>query len=334
MEIEAQAAMEVLADFDCEPTRSILFRSAAWLAMNAREPARARRFAHMGLAGQAPADLAAQLRDVLRAADFDIWQTDAGTELTASQIGLRLEGEEPSMGFVNSGYLRRAIDGIRNAVVRTYERALGIDFRGPGRPPREVMQASRLYEAVPQPGSFQVRLMFGPQESLPGLATIHEAIRTAVRCASVYTSAGEDSLVSEIPDATYRENFIGLMRAIEPDGVHVRELDLAAASDSTPVSARFLPRQRPKRVDTDAHAGGGPTIEPDSVLSGTLIAADSSNEADTHVRVDVGSGKPVKVHVPAALMVDIVRPNFGAQVEIETRREGKLLTFDRFVQVE
>ena len=48
-----------------EPSRSILYRSAAWLAVHAGDLPRARTLARTGLAGHPSTDIAAELREVL-----------------------------------------------------------------------------------------------------------------------------------------------------------------------------------------------------------------------------------------------------------------------------
>ena len=62
---EAQAADLVPAGVDSEPTRSILYRSAAWLALDARLPDEAVRLAERGLTGSPPGSIAAELKEVL-----------------------------------------------------------------------------------------------------------------------------------------------------------------------------------------------------------------------------------------------------------------------------
>ncbi len=65
-EKEREAA-ELLKDrLDLEPTRSVLFRSAASLAMDCRDFAEADRLLENGLAGRPPADLAEEMRDLRR----------------------------------------------------------------------------------------------------------------------------------------------------------------------------------------------------------------------------------------------------------------------------
>ena len=51
-----------------EPTRSILYRSAAWLALDANLPHEAIRLAERGLAGSPPPAIAVELEEALAAA--------------------------------------------------------------------------------------------------------------------------------------------------------------------------------------------------------------------------------------------------------------------------
>ena len=63
-ETEREAA-ELLTDgYEHEPTRSILFRSAASLALDCGDYSEAERLASAGLAGHPPAAVAQELRDV------------------------------------------------------------------------------------------------------------------------------------------------------------------------------------------------------------------------------------------------------------------------------
>lgn len=60
-------AAEAFADrLDFEPTRSILYRSAAVLAADSGYPEEAERLCRVALAGSPPACVAAELRDLLR----------------------------------------------------------------------------------------------------------------------------------------------------------------------------------------------------------------------------------------------------------------------------
>ena len=63
-ELEQQAAMSLVNDFEKEPSRSVLFRSAAYLALKAELYREAERMAAFGLSGNPPDEIADELRDV------------------------------------------------------------------------------------------------------------------------------------------------------------------------------------------------------------------------------------------------------------------------------
>ncbi|MFY9820323.1 MAG: hypothetical protein WAM82_03015 [Thermoanaerobaculia bacterium] len=65
-------AAELLEDaLDYEPTRSVLYRSAATLARDCREYDEARRLIQKGLAGRPPDDVAGELNELLKSVNAD-----------------------------------------------------------------------------------------------------------------------------------------------------------------------------------------------------------------------------------------------------------------------
>ncbi|HVR96403.1 MAG TPA: hypothetical protein VMW27_07305 [Thermoanaerobaculia bacterium] len=64
-ERERQAADLLETELDQEPTRSVLYRSAASLALDCGEPAEAERLAAKGLAGKPPQDIRGELEQLL-----------------------------------------------------------------------------------------------------------------------------------------------------------------------------------------------------------------------------------------------------------------------------
>jgi hypothetical protein len=68
--LEKQAAEAMVPYLDVEPTRSVLLRSAASLALECKRNEEAERLACLGLSGKPPAEIRAELRDVL----MTMWQ--------------------------------------------------------------------------------------------------------------------------------------------------------------------------------------------------------------------------------------------------------------------
>lgn len=101
LENEAAAADSLAADYQLEPTRSILHRSAASMALRVGDVQRAKRYVEAGLAGNAPQDIRAQLTAlreqilVLEAATKD-YRLKAPTGLTLIQhISRRFRATAP-----------------------------------------------------------------------------------------------------------------------------------------------------------------------------------------------------------------------------------------------
>lgn len=70
MELERQAAQMV--EVGTEPTRGILYRSAAWLAYHAGDLEEARRLVEAGLDGNPPGWLAQELNDVIESIETGV----------------------------------------------------------------------------------------------------------------------------------------------------------------------------------------------------------------------------------------------------------------------
>lgn len=69
---QEREAAEILADRqDLEPSRSVLLRSAASLALDCHDFAEAERLLEKGLAGRPPADLAEEMRSLRRSIPAD-----------------------------------------------------------------------------------------------------------------------------------------------------------------------------------------------------------------------------------------------------------------------
>ena len=71
-EKEKDAAMQVAHDYALEPTRSVLLRSAASLALECRQLREAERLVSIALGGHPPAEIANELREVLEKIYSDI----------------------------------------------------------------------------------------------------------------------------------------------------------------------------------------------------------------------------------------------------------------------
>src|SRR5207247_725202 len=91
-ESEKQAALLVLREPDAEPTRSVLLRSAASLAVDCREFREAERLIALGLSGDPPAEISEELRDLLEQVYFSRHLSLRGLELDPVEFHISLVG--------------------------------------------------------------------------------------------------------------------------------------------------------------------------------------------------------------------------------------------------
>jgi len=83
-ELEKAAAMLLVNDFELEPTRSVLFKGAACLAINAALYREAERMIGFGLSGNPPVEIAEELRVLL---------TDMNAQKKTSASSKLLQGQ-------------------------------------------------------------------------------------------------------------------------------------------------------------------------------------------------------------------------------------------------
>lgn len=84
--LEAEAARLVADDLTDEPTRSVLHRSAASLAVECVKLQTAEKLIAQALAGTPPSDIAAELKDLFLQINVRNYLNRRGVELTESQL--------------------------------------------------------------------------------------------------------------------------------------------------------------------------------------------------------------------------------------------------------
>jgi type II secretory pathway component PulM len=88
LELEAEAAGMVANDVTAEPTRSVLHRSAAALAVECGEFSLAEKLIARALAGAPPSDIAAELKDLFIQINLRNYLDRQGVTLTEDQLQL------------------------------------------------------------------------------------------------------------------------------------------------------------------------------------------------------------------------------------------------------
>ena len=307
-----------------EPTYSVLHRSAGWMAFHCRQFRRAEQLASKALAGEPPADIAAELRDLLEQSNFHRHLNLNGVALQDDELQISFAGPGVSRGLAPLNAIYGRLDSIEKLIHRTAERKLGRQFREGGQPVKEVRDNYRVMVSVPREGSFAVTLKFGSliQPAMPGMSDAASVMNDFMRLIELINQWRDDAIQNMISDEAYLRNFFNLAKRIAPDGKSIRQVGFTAIRNGNEHSVSLT---RP----AGEIIAPSPTAPPDAdeesvVIRGVLRFADAISGSDAQIRVVDSESKAHPVDVPAGLMDDIVRPMWNLPVTVSgTRRSNQ-----------
>jgi hypothetical protein len=235
-EQERMAAQIAAREPQLEPTRSVLHRSAASLALECNEFREAEKLIATALSGDPPEEIAEELRDLLEQTNLGRHLTLKGLVLLQDEFQLSIDGRAIGHGMAESNEFIDRVQISEKLLLRTIERKSGRPFRETGKAIKEISKGAELYVSIPRPASFAVTLRIGlPQKQL-GLPTIDQEIlndpETIIDdlfdCLDSFQQKDETRLKQLIPDETYRRNFVALAERFGPDGDKVKVVGLTS----------------------------------------------------------------------------------------------------------
>lgn len=331
-DLEKSAALSLLYSEDKEPTRSILFRSAAALAKSSNNYREAERMVSYGLSGNPPAEVADDLRVLYDELNFDRHINLKGLELDETEISLSLSGNEVGYGVIRSNEFLNRLQVIEQLTYRTAERKSGKPFRTSGSTPQKIKIQFEPFIATPIAASFAVKIKFGkPSNQLPIFdekSIYGEIINEVITGIELANSSQEEELKAKIGNSDYYENFISLAKAIAPDGNNVKQVGLSVFTNNNEHSIRTIAIRKPKAKYTSDFIEISKAKQQLITVSGTLRMAD----ADTgKIRLVNEDGKTHYITVPNGL-TDIVRLYWEDKVTLtisKTAKKSRLVDIDK-----
>jgi len=329
-ELEAQAAAAYATRLDAEPTRSVLFRSAATLALDCKLLPEAEKLVCTALTGNPPEDIADELRDLLEQIYFERHLALRGIQLQADEIQMSIAGKAVGFGIVPTDAFLRRVGNAENLLYRTAERKQGKPYRDRGRRDKSLSENVQLFMTVPRAASFAVTFRLGASEqlSLPGLGLAEQVIDELVECLALYKSGDEERLHERITEEAYYHNFMGLAQNIAPDGRNVELVGFTTVRGGAPKQVQLTrarqdaPEQPPKAAQT------APTEKSDEAtveVTGTLVFADSRKMARKAHEIQIVSTGNIHhtIVVPEGMMSDVVKPLWEEEVTVTGTQKGK-----------
>lgn len=220
---EAEAASLVPDGRSSEPTRSILYRSAASLAYQCKDFYTAQQLIAKGLSGYPPARVEQELKMLLDQVNFEHYLQSHGVDLDNEEVGLAMKGNAVGYGTIVYHEFNKRIEAIFHLVDRTVQRKMGRDYQRSGR-------ISQMYKPFTQvlsgfaPGSFTVKLKLGQPElqQQSFLINTSDVIGEIIQGIELLSNYDEDALRELIQSEGYYHHFISMARELAPDGDQIQ----------------------------------------------------------------------------------------------------------------
>lgn len=315
-ENETKAAKSVQDVASSEPTRSILYRSAASLALDCNKLREAEKLTAAGLAGNPPEEIAEELRDLLEKVYFQRHLDLRGISLTSEDIQMSIAGESVGSGIMPSDEFIKRIEDARKLMYRTIERMMGNPFREHGAA-SEKIRNYKLFVSVPRAASFAISLKIcGPKQAeMPFVENDYKTIDSTqiidemLTCLELFNESEEKKLYEKISQPAYYRNFIGIAKDIAPDGKIVKLVGFTTVRNGVEKRVSLTKsRDTIKESCEEKPDEKGEIRESPITITGTLLYADARYDAKHTIRIVDEKRKTHNIIVEEGMMSDIVKP--------------------------
>jgi hypothetical protein len=345
--IEREIADAIPALEENEPSRSIMYRSAASLALNAGLHRDAEIMVSQGLIGYPPEEIADELRDVFDQANFERHLKISGVDLKGNELMLTFVGNEVGLGYIRASELTDRLEIFSDITKREVERMAKKAFRSGGRPPK-IVDMYAPFLGAQMAGSYKVILQLGSNDKDPSLFEDSHLVETRIldNIIEGFTLINEDR-IGELKDKygegnrEYFDFFASSAKSFAPDGDRIKMIGFTRKENGEDKSLMFR-RERSKiklstlEVVTDdfdfelgANEGGFIVIE------GILDLA-KSRSTQKYIEVTTNfAPKPIKFKISEGKLAAIVRDNYESLVRVTGRvvKKGKNPQYE-FVDIE
>ncbi len=312
--LESEAAGLIPEEESSEPTRSILYRSAASLAYQARDFVLARRLIGKGLSGYPPPVVERELKDLFEQVGFEADLQERLQFLEDQDLELTFKGKSVGSGIIQYDEFAKRMEALWSMVDRAAQRLLGAKYKRAGRRSKERQPFSPVLSTA-RPGSYAVtlKLVISKGAQIPLFVTATDVIEDIVTGIELFNIGDDARLRQMLREPPYYVHFCSQAKVIAPDGERVSSVGFV----TTRRQVNFT-RQRdeipPLSEPTDLKP------EPGAIrLEGILDYAKSRDKE--MIGLTATDGKRHKVLVQEGLD-DLVRSYFGLPVIVSGTFDG------------
>lgn len=321
-EFEKQAALLLLNQYEVEPTRSILFRSAASLSIQCGKLEESERLIASALSGLPPAEIASELRDLLEEVYFNRHLETRGVKLQDDELQLSLAGNAVSFGIIQSDYFLNRVNSTSKIIYRTVERFYGREYRDDGKVDKSIKNKYETFLSVPRAASFAVTIKIGqPTNQIELMDDKPKIIEEILTCFDLYEKNQLEQLSAHIKDEAYFTNFVSLSKQLSPDGENINFVGFTSNIANKQKSVQLTRTKALIKEELKNSITKKDSSEKVSLVGKLLFADNTKNKRE--IRITDDNQKVHKVRVPLGMMDDIVKPLWDERVLIQGKLTSK-----------
>lgn len=333
-EFEKQAFILFNSQSSEEPTKSVLLRSAANLALLSEQLREAEKLISLGLAGDLPTEIADEFRDLLQQVNFFRHLELHGIVLNSNELQLSLSGNQVGHGLIRSDEFLTRIEIIEKLAYRTADRIRNKPFNDRGRPLKDNVINFEPYLSIPRAASFAVTIRFGQsveQSVFEGMDVQTQLIDDILKNIKLINDESYNELSANIKDDSYRRNFIALTKQLAPDGDRIKVVGFTTKRRGNNETVALTRIGKEVQVQATSEVVILPFSDKSIEIVGTLSFADSKNRK---IKLTDLNNKDYEIEVPQGLLSDIVKPYFEDTVLIKGVQKRKVIELKDIEKIE
>jgi len=318
--LEAEAAKLIPNEKSSEPTRSILYCSAASLAYKAKQFEEAERLAIQGLAGFPSPRIKKELTTLYEKVSFQEHLALNDISLNTEDFQLTFQGHAASDGFIFYDCFKEHFEALQSLIEKTTQRLMRSPYKK-GNVAKEL-KPFMAGLSVARAGSYAVtvRLAYKENQTTSLLVTPDEVINEVIYCVDEINKEHEAELNKHISDPAYYNHFLSMAKKLAPDGHDIVGVGLTGRDCKTGLTRKkadipiFFVRE--ESIEKKL-------IEPLNII-GTLDLASAKPNQPEYIGLTAENGETYKLYADVGLD-DYVKSFYKQQVSVSGNYDGEFV---------
>ncbi|EDN70763.1 conserved hypothetical protein [Beggiatoa sp. PS] len=229
-EYESQAAALIPDEKASEPTRSVIYGSAASLAYQCQEWKAAQELINKALSGNPSERISQALTNLSHQIDFETYLQTQPIQLKNAELNLFLQGKAVTSGAVIYAEFIKRLTPLMVLIEKTTQRLLGMDYQKNGPMPNDNPFMPALSLSNTDKNNFSITLKLVATSENSSTQNISAVIDEILLGVQLINDFKEIELKERLKISSYYHNFLALTHDIAPDGDQIHFVGLSSST--------------------------------------------------------------------------------------------------------